>query len=172
VVLNHQTGLTRVKAREREETVTQLRAEGNTFEEIGRRLGIRRQTATTIWERAVSRVPVANINQVRADQVALIDTATRELFVIARDTKAANKDRVEAWNSLCKWAERRSKLLGLDSPARKEINVLSADTVKDATRRLQAELTLRARAAGIELSALPAYAEVLDVFPNEDVEDE
>lgn len=61
----------------------------------------------------------------------------------------------EVWNKI---SERRSKLLGLDRPEKKEVTVLTQDTVAAAIEKLNAEMELKARQAGVDLSELDAAA--------------
>jgi hypothetical protein len=68
---------------------------------------------------------------------------------------AAGGDRVvraaEVWNKI---SERRSRLMGLDRPEKKEITVLTKDTVAAAIEKLNAEMEAKARQAGVDLTAL------------------
>lgn len=70
---------------------------------------------------------------------------------------AAGGDRVvraaEVWNKI---SERRSKLMGLDRPEKKEITVLTKDTVAAAIEKLNAEMEAKARQAGVDLTELDA----------------
>jgi hypothetical protein len=74
------------------------------------------------------------------------------------DHIASGGDRVvraaEVWNKL---SERRAKLMGLDRPEKKEITVLTKDTVAAAIERLNAEMAAKAKNAGVDLSELDSH---------------
>jgi hypothetical protein len=57
----------------------------------------------------------------------------------------------EVWNKL---SERRSKLMGLDKPERKEITVLTEDVVDKAIREAQEEMERKAKEAGVAVPEL------------------
>jgi len=60
---------------------------------------------------------------------------------IATDTTVTPRTRVEAWTSIRGFAERKAKLLGLDSPAKFEVISLDAIDAKiiELTRELAGE---------------------------------
>lgn len=157
---NHFQAMQRVLGREREELITQLRAEGHTFAEIGRRLDISRELAGRIWRRAVSRAPIANVREWRESELELIGTAIRELFEIARNPNAAFKERVAAYDSICRWDERRAKAIGSDAIVKREVTVLTEDTIGAAIRKLQGDMLLQAKEAGVEMPPLQSRREL------------
>jgi hypothetical protein len=59
----------------------------------------------------------------------------------------------EVWNKL---SERRAKLGGLDKPERREVTVLSKDTVTAAIERLNVEITAKAAQHDLDLKQLTA----------------
>lgn len=63
--------------------------------------------------------------------------AALEPKVASGDVRAA-----EVWNKL---SERRSKLMGLDKPERREITVLTEDVVSAACRKLEEEMAVQDR---------------------------
>lgn len=127
---------------ERTASVVEWRSEGVPFAEIGRRLEVSAQRAHQIWEKALADLPAPKLAEHRASQLTLIDAAIRDLLKIARDEQVSPRTRVESWTALRGWAERQAKLLGTDSPTRKEITVISQDVVDAEIQKLTAELEL------------------------------
>lgn len=138
---------------ERYAQVTAWYAEGNTFPEIGKMLGVTPQRAHQLYHRALQQLPAPGVNQHRASQQELIRTGMRELLIIARRPNGSDRTKVEAWSGIGKLMEREAKLLGLDAPMRKEITVLTEDAVDNAMRKLAEEhnaLAAEAQAAGMD----------------------
>lgn len=146
----------RLRAAERRAQVVQWKAEGATFAEIGTRLGVSFQRAHQIWDEALAAMPAPNLAQHRRSQLELIDTAVRELLVIARSEQVSPRTRVEAWGQIRGWEERRAKLLGADMPTRREVTVITEDVIAAEVRKLEAEMAAMdaqealARAAEVE----------------------
>lgn len=138
---------------ERYAQVTAWYAEGLTFDQIGRELGVTRQRAHQLYTRALQTLPAVGINQYRATQQELIRTGIREQLIIARTPSVSPRTKIEAWAGIGKLMEREAKLLGLDAPMRKEITVLTEDAVDNAMRKLAEEhnaLAAEAQAAGMD----------------------
>jgi DNA-binding CsgD family transcriptional regulator len=147
----HAGGKRMAAAIEREATVIQMVAEHMTHTEIARRMGVSRQRVEQIWKRGIERLPIANLNEHRTNQLQLIMTAIRELLVIARNPAVSPRTRVEAWSTIRGWVEREARLLGTDAIQRREISVVTTDAVDAAIHDLEAELALQAARAGIAL---------------------
>lgn len=124
--------------------VVSLRRQRLTFDQIAEQLGISQQRASQLYRSALAEVPVADIEEHRAEELVLIDDAISNLMVIAKNVKAGPRAQIEAWNSIRGWAERKAKLLGLDAPERRE--VISIDQIDREIARLTAELTNRGEA--------------------------
>jgi hypothetical protein len=72
------------------------------------------------------------------------DRATRELLILAEVPNVNPRTKVEAWNAVRGWAERKAKLLGLDAPTRTQATVVTADMFDQALKELEQEVwTLR-----------------------------
>jgi len=131
-----------------------LRRSRASFDEIGRELGISRQRAWRIYQAALRQIPAASVGDHRVEELALIDDATRDLLLVAKDPSNLLRYRIEAWNGVCRWAERKARLLGLDAPAKRAIEVITQDVVEAEIARLEAELA----AHDAEAAARPALA--------------
>ena len=129
----------RLTAAERRARVITLRRNRVSFEDIGRALGISKQRAHQIYVRALAEIPAGEISEHRAEELTLIDDAIRDLLRLARD-HARPRTTVEAWNAIRGWSERKAKLLGLDAPSRKAIEVITSDVIEAEIARLEIEL--------------------------------
>jgi hypothetical protein len=108
-----------------------------TFAQIGDRLGISQQRAGQIYRAALSDIPAQQVDEHRAEELELIDTAVNRLMSIAADPETSPRTRVEAWSAIRGWSERKSKLLGLDSPSKHE--VITLDAINAEIEKLAAE---------------------------------
>lgn len=93
--------------------------------------------------------PRDDVEQMRDLELDRIEKTARALEpkIADGDVRAA-----EVWNKL---SERRSKLMGLDKPERRELTVLTDDLVDKSIRELKQEMDRKARAAqdaGIDMS--------------------
>ena len=128
-------------AAERRAQVVQLKRTKLSFAEIGRRIGITGQRAGQLYREALAQVPRMAVEEHRVEELELYDTAIHQLMRIATDTTVTPRTRVEAWTSIRGFAERKAKLLGLDSPAKFEVISLDAIDAKiiELTRELAGE---------------------------------
>lgn len=130
----------RAKAAERRAEVVALRRRRATFDDIGRMLGISRQRAHQLYQQALRDIPALAVAEHLAEELTLIDDACRGLMLIAADRNVSPRTRIEAWAVLCRWAERKARLLGLDAPVKARIEVLDDQAVEEMNRQLEAEL--------------------------------
>ena len=145
------TGTTRADQRittaERRARVIALRRQRVSFEDIGRVLGVNKQRAHQIYVKALREIPAAEITEHRAEELVLVDDAIRDLLKLARDHDRP-RTAVEAWNAIRGWSERKARLLGLDAPSRKSVEVITSDMI-------DAEIGWRSRSvkvAGVDLA--------------------
>jgi hypothetical protein len=129
--------LTPASAARRVEVIKMRRAR-LTFAQIGDRLGISQQRAGQIYRAALSDIPAQQVDEHRAEELELIDLAVNRLMSIAADPETSPRTRVEAWSAIRGWSERKSKLLGLDSPSKHE--VITLDAINAEIEKLAAEL--------------------------------
>lgn len=99
----------------RRKSALQLRTEGFTFEEIGRRLGITRQAAHKLVQTEL--VAVADENRDLAGHV-LEGELERVDFVLRSLAPKVEKGDPKAAQAYLRAMERRARLLGLDAPTR------------------------------------------------------
>jgi ribosomal protein L15E len=132
---------------ERRAQVVRMRSARLSFAEIGRRLGITAQRAGVIYRRALQEIPRADVDEHRAEELEFIDLAVNRLITIAMDKEVSARTRVEAWNAIRGWTERKAKLLGLDAPTKHE--VLTMDGIEAEIRRLEREIAVNIPAAEV-----------------------
>ena len=137
--------------------VIELRRARWYWSDIGADLGITAQGAQQLYAAAIAEAPVARLEEHRAEEVELIDTATHELLTIVRDRDIAPRIRVEAWTAIRGWAERKAKLLGLDAPLKARATVISEDVLDAEIERLTSEI--EARKWELEASEFDAAAD-------------
>jgi hypothetical protein len=101
-----------------------------------------------IYEAACRKYPVQNLDQHRREEIELADTAANELLDIARNPQVLPGNRIKAWEALCRWSERKARLLGLDAPLRREVEIFDTTSweieARAGIRQLEAELAANA----------------------------
>lgn len=128
----------KLDAVERAARIVEMRRRRMSYTEIGAYENISPQRVGQIYRKALADIPVNAVEEHRAEETELIDMAINRLLVLANDGDVYPKDRVEAWNSIRGWAERKAKLLGLDAPTKHE--VVTIDAVDREIARLTGEL--------------------------------
>jgi DNA-binding CsgD family transcriptional regulator len=108
-----------LRARERERVAVALRVDGCSYAEIGNRLGISDRMASRIVNRAMNRV----LRELVDLESARLDALWAAMWPKAMRGSARHAE-------VCvRISDRRSRLLGLDAPARVNANVLANVTV-------------------------------------------
>lgn len=146
----------------RDAQAARLKAAGLTFHEVGRRLGVSRSTAHRMTTRALREYvarPHAEARQLA--EVELDQLARQAWQVLTGQHNAVSGGRVvtlggvpiedtrpklEALRTLLAIAERRARLLGLDAPAKRQVEVISESAVDAEIARLEREIAARAGA--------------------------
>ena len=124
--------------------VVAMRRRRMTFDQIAETVGVSPTRAQQLYHSALAEIPAADVEEHRAEEQVLIDDATSDLMTIAKDPTVSPRTRIEAWNSIRGWAERKAALLGLD--AKGKVEVISIDQIDREIARLCAELTERGEA--------------------------
>jgi hypothetical protein len=139
---------------ERRTQVVQLRADHLTFEQIGRTLGINKSTAKRAYDAAMADSRERSIEAAEAHKAAelavLSAVRVKLLGILNAQHPYVNDGRVvqgvkdvgpniAAARELRQLSERMSKLLGLDAPSRRIVEVVTEDIVDAELRRLIAE---------------------------------
>lgn len=129
-----------------------MRKERIPMEECAAEFGISVSHAYRVYKEALAEYPSQNAEEYRHEELLLVDEAVRTLLPIARghhevrtkwtskgpveyDYYPSYKDRIEAWNSIAKWSERKAKLTGIDAPTQIQF---TAESVQAEIERLLA----------------------------------
>lgn len=127
--------------------IVELRRQRLTWPDIAKAMGMTSSRVRLLYNRALAEIPAQHVDEHRAEELTLCDDATANLMTIALDEKVTHRSRIEAWNVIRSWAERKAKLLGLDAPTQ----VVTIDKVDQEIAALQRELaTMDANAAPVE----------------------
>lgn len=102
-----------VNAVARASQAVSLRAQKLTFEEIAHRCGYKSPGACrNAIQRELQRTIVKNVEELRTEELAMLDLLHKEVWELAIDKK--NKGRLLAIDRILSISERRCKLMGLD----------------------------------------------------------
>lgn len=156
-------------AAERRARIVQLRRERLTFAEIAVEMGMTPSGVWRAYEKALASVPSPAVAQHRQEEVQLTDDVVRDLLRIARNPANLLRYRVEAYSVARSWSERKDRLLGLNAPTKRSVEIIEQDTVEREIRRLEQELL--AMGATAEELGLVGRAKVAPV-PREPGRDE
>lgn len=124
----------------RQARVVQMRRARATWDQISMAVGVSGPQCHRIYQEALAKNPLTaiQVDEHRLEETELIDAASRSLLGIALDRDVSARTRVEAWNSVRGWAERKAKLLGLDCPT--TIQVTTIDALDAQIAALEVEL--------------------------------
>lgn len=116
--------------------IIELRRQRMGWAEIGKAVGMDHKTVRNRYNRALAEIPAPHVDEHRAEELTLVDDATADLMIIARNDDVSPRTRIEAWSTIRAWAERKAKLLGLDAPTQ----VVTIDRVDQEIAALTREL--------------------------------
>jgi hypothetical protein len=105
---------------ERRARAVELRRKRWSFDQIGADLGVSAARAHQLWKDGITMVPIARIEEIRAEELEFADIAINALLKIAYDEDVSPRTRVEAWNAVRGWAERKAKIAGIDAAVKYE----------------------------------------------------
>jgi methylphosphotriester-DNA--protein-cysteine methyltransferase len=141
---------------ERESIVVERRSSNVPFRVIAAELGLSVARVHGIFKEACDRIPAEAVHTVRVQSSDLYDRAVNDLLKIAENPQVSPRTRAEAWNAIRGWNESFRKLMGADAPQRREISVVSGETIDNAIMELTKEMAAmeaQAQAAGITVLA-------------------
>lgn len=125
-----------IELAERDARIVELRRHRLSWSEIADAVGAPVHIVRRRYSMALARIPAQSVDEHRAEEVVLIDDATADLMIIARDPNVLHRTRVEAWSAVRGWAERKAKLLGLDAPTQ----TITVDLVDNEITKLTNEI--------------------------------
>lgn len=155
--------LTPEELAQRKKAIVAARRDHESFDSIGATHGISAARAHQVFWAALSEIPGQEVGQYRQEQVDLVDRAVHRLMMIAEDDDVSPRSRIEAWSAIRGWAEHLARLMGLNSPTRREISVLSESVVDAALAKAAEDHAAKVRELEtLEQRAIAAAAEILD----------
>lgn len=120
---------------QKEAEAVKLRLAGHTFDQIAQRLGYSdRSGAAKAVRRAMQATIQEPTDELRRIEVERLDALQRALWPAAESGKWLATDRVLTI------MDRRARLLGLDAPQRRVVNVIVEDVIDAEIKRLEAKL--------------------------------
>lgn len=147
---------------QRDAKCVEYRRGGMTFDAIARTLGYAGSGhAHTAFMNFMNAAPAEDIDTARRLEGDRLDMVQSAIWSRCLDPDDSNQH--WAIDRYLKITDQRARLLGLNRPVRQEVTVLTDATVSTAINALQEANQRLAVQHGIELPALPAYTEVLDV---------
>lgn len=147
---------------ERDAKAVELRRAGMTWDAIARTLGYSDSGhAHGAFRRYMANYPREAVEDLRQLELDRLDAMQHAIWPRVLDATDSNQH--WAMDRALKIQDQRSRLMGLNKPVRQEVTVLTESTVDTAIAALKEQLAAQALAAGVELPALPAIAEVLSV---------
>lgn len=128
-----------------EARVLALRGQRLKWDDIAQATGYSVGHVHTIYQRAISEIPVTTVVRAREEECRLVDDAIRRLLEdIANDegktTTSSFRSRIEAWGQIRAWSEHRARMLGLNAPIKSQVQVITEDHIDTAIRDLEAKL--------------------------------
>lgn len=124
--------------------IVRMRREKITWAEIAAKYEISEQRAAQIYKETLANHPLTAlaVDEYRMEEQELIEVAVASLLKLALSDNPmiTARTKVEAWNSLKGWSEHKSKLLGLNAPAKSEVVTISA--LDQQIAQLEAEMGL------------------------------
>jgi len=157
--------LTKEEQQLRKAAIIAARRAREPWDAIGAVHDITPQRAHQIYKAALAEFPAVQVAEHREEEASLADQAIARLMAIADDPDVSARTRVEAWSSIRGWCQHKAALLGLNSPIRREVTVLSESVVDKALIELEREHAEKAR----QLAELDRLAEAALVELSPDV---
>lgn len=147
---------------ERDAKAVELRRAGMSWDAIARTLGFSDSGhAHRAFRQFMVNYPKEDVEELRQLELDRLDAMQHAIWPRVLDSEDSNQH--WAMDRALKIQDQRSRLMGLNKPVRQEVTVLTESTVDTAIAALKEQLAAQALAAGVELPALPAIAEVLSV---------
>jgi cytidylate kinase len=120
---------------DRQRQVLTLVARGRTFRQIAAELGISVSQAHRDYEAGLRATLQQPADELRAKEMAVIEVVLEEALRIFLEAGNLNQ-RIRVLPGLTSVLERRAKLLGLDAPERRMVEVVSDEAIQAEIRRL------------------------------------
>jgi len=118
----------------------ELRCQHLTYREIGAELGIDPSTAYDAVQRAVQMIPTEGAVEAKQAMLEEMDRMSRHLWGVVERQQSDDGHGLQAIAQLLRVQERKARLIGLDAPTQRAVDVISHDAFMQAIGRLEAEV--------------------------------
>jgi hypothetical protein len=125
----------------RDAEIVRLRADGIDPRVIADRYGVTVSRISQIWTKALRDMPARAVEERRNEADEFCTRMIGKLTPLLDDDSVAARTKAELSRAINLWEQRRAALLGLDQPRRREVEIITADTIDRAMRDLTAEVT-------------------------------
>lgn len=126
----------------RDARVVELRRHGWAWADIGADVGLTPQRCHQIFDAFRLSIPNSVAESYRAEELDLLGRGTRDLLAMAMDPTVSERTRAECWREVRMHSESRRKLLGLDVPVKREIEIWDSSSEE---ARLRSEIAVMQR---------------------------
>ena len=118
----------------------ELRCQHLTYREIGAELDIDPSTAYDAVQRAVQMIPTEGAAEMKQAMLGEMDPMSRHLWSVVKRQQSDVGPGLQAIAQLLRVQERKARLMGLDAPARRAVDVITHDMFMEAIADLEAEV--------------------------------
>lgn len=125
----------------RDAEIVRLRADGIDPRVIADRYGVTVSRISQIWTKALRDMPTRAVEERRNEADEFCTRMIGKLTPLLDDDSVAARTKAEISRAINLWEQRRAALLGLDQPRRREVEIITADTIDRAMRDLTVEVT-------------------------------
>jgi hypothetical protein len=117
-----------------------LRCQHLTYREIGAELGIDPSTAYDEVQRAAQMIPTEGAAEMKQAMLDEMDRMSRHLWSVVGRQQSNDGPGLQAIAQLLRVQERKARLMGLDAPKRRAVDVITHDMFMEAIADLEAEV--------------------------------
>jgi len=117
-----------------------LRCQHLTYREIGAELGVDRSTAYDAVQRAAQMIPTEGAVVTKQAMLDEMDRMSRHLWRVVERQRSDDGPGLQAIAQLLRVQERKARLMGLDAPTRRAVDVITHDALMDAVADMEADI--------------------------------
>jgi hypothetical protein len=132
---------------QRDAKVIELRRANWQWADIGAEVGLTAQRCHQIFEAFRLDIPNSVAESYRAEELDLLARGIRDLLVMAMNSAVSERTRAELWKEVRMHSESRRKLLGLDAPVKREVEIWDSSSEEFRLRSEIAEMEREIAAA-------------------------
>lgn len=118
----------------------ELRCQHLTYREIGAELGIDPSTAYDAVQRAAQMAPTEGAPEVKQAMLDEMDRMSRHLWSVVKRQPTDDARGLQAIAQLLRVQERKARLMDLDAPTQRAIDVITHDVFMEALGDLEADV--------------------------------